>query len=145
METGGWQNTPKRNMTVTYQVTIWLLATVWSKRRKFCMARLLDLIFCWILRESGPEVDQGPGGVITSPTLFGPSWCGSTRIIWDAEIREILQFFLGLLSTRPSSWEEKRVWNEWMNEWKWDLMSVCHHRSQINAETLRHQFEDSLF
>jgi len=28
---------------------------------------------CWLnLRESGPEVVQGPAGVTTSPTLLGP-------------------------------------------------------------------------
>jgi len=35
-------------------------------------------MICWLHpRESGPDIDQGPGGMIASPTLFGPVLVGS--------------------------------------------------------------------
>jgi len=33
-------------------------------------------------RECGPEVDQRPGGVVTSPAWLGTSWCGANLAIW---------------------------------------------------------------
>jgi len=33
-------------------------------------------------RESGPDVDRGPNGVIASPNLLDRSWCGVSRTIW---------------------------------------------------------------
>ena len=69
------------------------------------------------LNESGPEVDQGPGGVTACRrpclVLF---WCRASRIrLPEISVdREVFWALLGLLPPRPSQ-EEKRAL-KWMNE-----------------------------
>jgi len=58
---------------------------------------------CWLHpRESGPEVDQEPGCVTTSPTRLGLSWCGASRTTWIAGNHEVFRNLLGLVSPPPS-------------------------------------------
>jgi len=51
---------------------------------------------CWLHpRESSPEVDQGPGKVITSPTMFGSVLLRNQRELPKvAENREVFRVLL---------------------------------------------------
>jgi len=65
---------------------------------------------CWLHpRESGEEIEQGPGSVITSFTLVGPVFsvvpAGLSKV---TENREVFRLFLGLLTPRSSP-EEQRI------------------------------------
>ena len=95
---------------------------------------------CWLNpRESGPEVHQGPGGVIKPPTLLGPILVWSQLNYQIAENHEVFRI-LGL----RSSWEEERVW-KWMYAQFYNLNTCAHdnRRTTLWQNILR--FEDCLF
>ena len=60
--------------------------------------------------ERDPEINQGPGGVITSSALLGPT----SRTVRDSLPWGVSSRPTGLLPPQ-SSWEEKWLW-KWMDE-----------------------------
>jgi len=56
---------------------------------------------CWLHPpKSGPEVDQGPGGVTTSPTLLNPLLAMEpTELSEIGKKYDVFQVLLGLLPT----------------------------------------------
>ena len=67
-------------------------------------------------RESGPEVEQGPDGVIRSRPRLSRLDVEPAELSEIVENYEVLRVLVWLLPLRPS-WEEKRAW-QWMNKSK---------------------------
>jgi len=80
---------------------------------------------CWLQPQErySEIVQQGPGGVTTSPTFLGPVDVETRQLSEIADNREVFRVLLGLLPLCPSP-EEKWV-RKWINEMKVRVWAVA--------------------
>jgi len=97
---------------------------------------------CWLHpRESDPDVVQGPGGVITSPTLLGSVLVLSQQKYLKLLLaHEISRVLLGLLPRDPPRGKVGRK----MNDKKYSRGSI-HDNAQIKPSSTSSQLIDCVF